>query len=159
MSSAAESKLRSLYINARKGVEERIILEEIGHPQPATPVQTDNSTAEGIIHMSIFSFYLLINIDRIRPLSHFSLQKVIRPLWEFRTCITKHITFWEWHIIVFHFKRLCFTSKGYLTNHCVRVSNVRVLIFRDHLEVGFTAKWPKKVSFDIKQLRWWLFRI
>jgi hypothetical protein len=30
-------------------------------------------------------------------------------------------------------------------------------ILCDHLEVGFTAKWPKKVSFDIKQLRWWSF--
>jgi hypothetical protein len=49
MSSAAESELGSLYINARKGVVERQILEEMGHPQPATPVQTDNSTADGII--------------------------------------------------------------------------------------------------------------
>jgi hypothetical protein len=53
MSSAAESELGSLYINARKGVEERIILEEMGHPQPATPVQTDNSTAEGIINSRV----------------------------------------------------------------------------------------------------------
>jgi hypothetical protein len=29
-----------------------------------------------------------------------------------------------------------------------------LIILCDHLEVGFTAKWPKKVSFDIKQLRW-----
>jgi hypothetical protein len=53
MSSAAESELGSLYINARKGVEERIILEEMGHAQPATPVQTDNSTAEGIINSRV----------------------------------------------------------------------------------------------------------
>jgi hypothetical protein len=53
MSSAAESELGSLYINAQKGVKERIILEEMGHPQPATPVQTDNSTAEGIINSRV----------------------------------------------------------------------------------------------------------
>ncbi|KAL7480170.1 hypothetical protein ACHAW6_005874 [Cyclotella cf. meneghiniana] len=53
MSSAAESELGSLYINARKGVVERQILEEMGHPQPATPVQTDNSTADGIINSRV----------------------------------------------------------------------------------------------------------
>ena len=42
MSSAAESELGSLYINARKAVEERNILEELGHPQPPPPIQTDN---------------------------------------------------------------------------------------------------------------------
>jgi hypothetical protein len=41
MSSAAKAKIGVLYINARKGVEERNILEEMGHLQPPTPVQTD----------------------------------------------------------------------------------------------------------------------
>ena len=50
MSSAAEAELGSLYINARKGVEERIILTEMGHPQPPTPIQVDNSTAESIVN-------------------------------------------------------------------------------------------------------------
>jgi hypothetical protein len=53
MSSAAEAKLGAMYINARKAVEERIILEEMGHNQPATPVQVDNSTAEGIINKRV----------------------------------------------------------------------------------------------------------
>eukprot|EP00956_Cyclotella_meneghiniana_P004110 scaffold5006_cov20-Cyclotella_meneghiniana.AAC.2 len=39
-----------LYINARKAVEERNILEEMGHKKPPTPIQTDNSTAEGIVN-------------------------------------------------------------------------------------------------------------
>jgi hypothetical protein len=50
MSSAAEAELGVMYINARKAVEERIILEEMGHKQPATPIQVDNSTAKGIIN-------------------------------------------------------------------------------------------------------------
>ena len=50
MSSAAEAEIGSLYLNARKAVEERNILEEMGHPQPPTPIQIDNSTAEGIIN-------------------------------------------------------------------------------------------------------------
>jgi hypothetical protein len=53
MSSAAEAELGAMYINARKAVEERIILEEMGHKQPATPVQVDNSTAEGIINKQV----------------------------------------------------------------------------------------------------------
>ena len=53
MSSAAEAKIGALYTNARKGVEERNILRVIGHPQPPTPVQTDNSTAEGIINLQV----------------------------------------------------------------------------------------------------------
>ena len=50
MSSAAEAETGGLYINARKAVEERNILHEMGHKQPPTPVQTDNSTADGIVN-------------------------------------------------------------------------------------------------------------
>ena len=50
MSSAAKAELGVMYINARKAVEERTILNEMGHNQPATPIQVDNSTAEGIIN-------------------------------------------------------------------------------------------------------------
>ena len=53
MSSAAEAELGDMYINARKADEERIILEEMGHKQPATPVQVDDSTAEGIINKRV----------------------------------------------------------------------------------------------------------
>ncbi len=49
MSSAAEAELSALYIHACKGVEIRNILEELGHRQPPTPIQTNNSTAESII--------------------------------------------------------------------------------------------------------------
>ena len=48
MLSAAKAELGAMYINARKAVEERIILEEMGHNQPATPIQVNNSTAKGI---------------------------------------------------------------------------------------------------------------
>ncbi len=53
MSSAAKAKIGALYINAQKGVEERNILEEMGHTQPYTPVQTDNLTADGIINLRV----------------------------------------------------------------------------------------------------------
>jgi hypothetical protein len=44
MSSAAEAKLGALFINAKTAVSMRQTLEEMGHPQPRTLVQTDNST-------------------------------------------------------------------------------------------------------------------
>ena len=53
MSSAAEAEIGALYINAQKGVEECNILEEMGHMQPPTPVQTDNSTADSIVNLRV----------------------------------------------------------------------------------------------------------
>eukprot|EP00804_Cyclotella_cryptica_P016154 CCRYP_004249-RA/>CCRYP_004249-RA protein AED:0.38 eAED:0.38 QI:0/0/0/1/0/0/3/0/604 len=53
MASAAEAELAALYIMAREAVFIRIILEELGHTQPATPLQTDNSTAEGVVNGKI----------------------------------------------------------------------------------------------------------
>ncbi len=50
MSSAAEAELGAMYINALKAVKERMVLDVMGHKQPATPVQVDNSTAEGIVN-------------------------------------------------------------------------------------------------------------
>jgi len=38
---------------AREAVCMRIILEEMGHKQPATPTQTDNAMAEAVINAKI----------------------------------------------------------------------------------------------------------
>jgi hypothetical protein len=53
MTSATEAELAVLYINAREAVYIRIILEEIGHKQPPTPMQTDNAMAEAVINGKI----------------------------------------------------------------------------------------------------------
>ena len=53
MSSATEAELAALYIMAREAVYIRIILEEMGHPQPPTPLQTDNSMADGVVNGKI----------------------------------------------------------------------------------------------------------
>ena len=50
MSSAAEAEIGALYMNARQLLPLRVTCEELGHPQPATPMQTDNNTASGIIN-------------------------------------------------------------------------------------------------------------
>ena len=48
MSSAAEAELGALFINAKTAVSMRHTLEELGHPQPRTPIQTDNKTAHDL---------------------------------------------------------------------------------------------------------------
>jgi hypothetical protein len=53
MSSAAEAELGALYINAKEAVYLGQILNKMGHPQPKTPIQTDNTTAEGVINNKI----------------------------------------------------------------------------------------------------------
>jgi hypothetical protein len=53
MSSAAEAELGALYINAREAVPMRQLLTEMGHIQPRTPIQTDNSTACGVVNSNI----------------------------------------------------------------------------------------------------------
>ena len=50
MSSAAEAELGALFINAKEAVYIRHILEERGHSQPPPPIQTDNSTANGVVN-------------------------------------------------------------------------------------------------------------
>ena len=53
MSSAAEAELGALFINTKEAVHMRRILQEMGHPQPCTPIQTDNSTAEEVINLRV----------------------------------------------------------------------------------------------------------
>ena len=48
MASAAEAELGALFLNFQEAVPIRITLEEMGHSQPPTLVQVDNSTALGI---------------------------------------------------------------------------------------------------------------
>ena len=53
VSSAAEAELAGLFHNAKEACPIRICLEEMGHPQPPTPIVTDNSTAAGIANDTI----------------------------------------------------------------------------------------------------------
>jgi hypothetical protein len=53
MSSAADAELGALYINACEAVPIRNLLQEMGHKQPRTPMQTDNSTALGVVNSNI----------------------------------------------------------------------------------------------------------
>ena len=50
MSSAAKAEVGAAFECGKEGCPIRTTLEELGHPQPATPLQTDNKCAEGIIN-------------------------------------------------------------------------------------------------------------
>jgi hypothetical protein len=45
MSSAAKSEIGSAFLNAKEATLLRTTLEEMGHPQPPTPLQSDNTKA------------------------------------------------------------------------------------------------------------------
>jgi hypothetical protein len=47
MSSAAEAEIGAVFINAKEGAFLRTTLEELGHKQPPTPMETDNTAATG----------------------------------------------------------------------------------------------------------------
>ena len=53
LSSATEAELEGLFINAKEGVVIRNTLEDIGHTQHPTTMQTDNSTVPGIINETV----------------------------------------------------------------------------------------------------------
>ena len=50
MSSAAKAEIGALCMNARQLLSLRVMCKELGHPQLATPMQTDNNTASDIIN-------------------------------------------------------------------------------------------------------------
>jgi hypothetical protein len=47
MSSGAEAEIGSVFLNAKEATILQTTLEEMGHPQPTTPLKTDNTTATG----------------------------------------------------------------------------------------------------------------
>ena len=53
MGLAAETKIGAAYFNGQEAVPIRTLLLELGHPQPAMPIQVDNSTAKGFANDTI----------------------------------------------------------------------------------------------------------
>ena len=53
MGSATEAKIGAAYINDQESVPIRTFLLELGNPQPATPIQVDNSTSYGFANNTI----------------------------------------------------------------------------------------------------------
>jgi hypothetical protein len=53
MSSAAEAETGALFINSQEAIPQRQLLAEMGHPQPPTPIQIDNTTALGVVNNNV----------------------------------------------------------------------------------------------------------
>ena len=53
MSSAMELEDASIFMAAKEACPIRVALEEMGHPQPAIPMQVDNSAAVGFANSTI----------------------------------------------------------------------------------------------------------
>ena len=53
VASAAEAETGGIFYNAQTALILRQILADLGHPQPATPIKTDNSTAHSFVHSNI----------------------------------------------------------------------------------------------------------
>ena len=55
MSSSEEAELGAMFIKCKESIPARQALEEMGHKQPPTPMQTDNTTAHGVVNNNISS--------------------------------------------------------------------------------------------------------
>jgi hypothetical protein len=53
LSSATEAELGALFFNAKDTIELHTTLEAMGHPQQATPIQTNNKCASGIVNNTV----------------------------------------------------------------------------------------------------------
>jgi hypothetical protein len=53
LASATEAEVGALFYNAKDAAMFRTTLAELGHPQPATPIQTDNACASGIANNTV----------------------------------------------------------------------------------------------------------
>jgi hypothetical protein len=53
MSSAAEAEFGTLFHNGKAACPHQSCLKELGHPQPPTPIVTDNLTAAGIANDTV----------------------------------------------------------------------------------------------------------
>jgi hypothetical protein len=46
----AEAEFGALFLNAQEAKVIQLVLEELGHPQPPTPIHIDNITTVAIVH-------------------------------------------------------------------------------------------------------------
>ena len=53
LASAAEAEIGASFLAAQKAIPLRTCLEELGHPQPLTPIQVDNTIAIGFANKTI----------------------------------------------------------------------------------------------------------
>ena len=114
MTSATEAELAALYINAREAVYMRIILEEMGHKQPATPLQTDNAMADAVINGKIQPKRTKAMDMRFHWLRDRECQEQFRIYW--RPGKLNYADYWTKHHAAKHHKNV---RKEFLTPYVV----------------------------------------
>ena len=82
MSSSAEAELGALFINCRKAIPARHALETMGHKQTLTPIQTDNTTALGVVTNNIVSKRLKSMDLKLHWICCRIAQKTFRHYWQ-----------------------------------------------------------------------------
>jgi len=82
MTSAAEVELGALFITTKKVLPIRQTLIEMGWPQPPTPVQTDNTTAVGVVNKTLVSNKLKSMDLRYHWLRCRAAQEQLRFYWD-----------------------------------------------------------------------------
>ena len=82
MSSASEAETAALFLNCKADILVRIALEEMGNPQPKTPVITDNSSAEGLINKTMIPKIAKAHDMRFNWLKCREAQKMFDLIWK-----------------------------------------------------------------------------
>ena len=114
MSSATEAELAGLYIMAREAVYIRIVLDEMGHKQPPTPLQTDNAMADAVCNGKIQPKRTKAMDMRFHWLRDRECQKQFRIYW--RPGKSNYADYWTKHHPTTHHKN---TRKEFITPHVV----------------------------------------
>ncbi len=114
MSSATEEELAGLYIMAREAIYIRIILEELGHAQPPTPLQTNNEMADDIINGKVQPKQTKAMHMRFHWLRNQECQQQCRIYWQ--PGKLNYANYWTKHYPETHH---CNMWKKFLTPHIV----------------------------------------
>ncbi len=114
MSSATEAELVGLDIMVCKAVYIRIILEELGHIQPPTPLQTENAIADSIINGKVQPKQTKAMDMRFHWLRNQECQQQFRIYWQPRKL--NYANYWTKHHPETH---NCNMQKEFLTPHIV----------------------------------------
>jgi hypothetical protein len=102
MSSAAEAKLGALFINAKTAVSMQCTLEEMGHLQMRTPIQTNNSAAHALLSNKIATKALKAMDMRFHWLRCHKAQDQYRFYW--RPGTQNLVDYWTKHHPASHHK-------------------------------------------------------
>ena len=114
MSSAAEAELGALYINCREAIPARYLLEAMGHKQPPTPMQTDNTTALGVVTNNMQPERTKAMDMRFHWLRDRECQEQFRIYW--RPGKSNYADYWTKHYPATHHKH---TRREFITPHIV----------------------------------------